>query len=95
MTKIDKLTKQDRERIIKALVNAGNPEPTQISCIEDILRYVPNCHERDAMIGTKVLEEAGLNVAYDGDPKTTECGIDFDTVPHSVVIMVKENIFID
>lgn len=87
------LTGADGERIKDALTGDGFPEPTEITIVENILSYNPNCGPRDAMIGTSALEHAGLNVAYDGDPSTTECGIDYDAKPIRVVIMVRDRVF--
>lgn len=88
------INKKDKKKIITVLsVDRSFATPTDITLKDGILRYVPNCNPRDAMLGTSALEEAGLNVAYDGDPSTTECGIDYDTDPHTVVIMVRETLF--
>jgi len=95
-----KLTEENIRLIKTTLTEAGYPEPTGIKLEETtdeaktaILRYQPNCDARDAMIGTGRLEARNLNVAYDGDPSTTECGPDYDTDPMTVVIMVQEPLF--
>jgi len=93
MSEFIKLTPEHKTRITEILTQNGYPAPTNITCEENILRYTPNSHERSAMIATKALEDAGLNVAYDGDPSTTECGIDYDTDPLSVVMMVQAPLF--
>jgi len=88
------ITEKDRKKIIAGLsVDRNFATPTDITLKDGILRYNPNCNPRDAYLGTMALEEDGLNVAYDGDPATSECGIDYDTDPHTVVIMVRENLF--
>lgn len=88
-----KFTEDDAARIKTALTDQGFPSPSNVTCSENVLRYLPGCDARDAMLGTSVLEKAGLNVAYDGNPNTTECGIDYDTDPPSVAIMVIDPLF--
>jgi len=87
------LTEEYKDKIVTSLTDKSYPAPTDITIKENILRYTPNTGARNAMIGTIHLEAAGLNVAYDGDPSTTECGIDYDTNPISVVIMVQSPLF--
>ena len=94
------LLNNDKSIIIKALTDAGYPEPTDIKIEETapgaktgILRYNPNCDQRDAELGISALEDAGLNIAYDGNPETKERGVDLDTDPISVVIMVQDPLF--
>ena len=97
-----KIQEVELNLIASTLLAASFPAPTNIALEQTddeagtaILRYQPNCDARDAMIGTGKLEDAGLDVAYDGDPSTTECGPDHDTDPMTVVIMVRYPLFKD
>lgn len=89
-----KPNEDDIQKINAVLVAAGYPEASNFSLEhareEDaILRYIPNCSDRDAALGASALRKEGLQINYDGDPSTTEEGIDQDTVPPSYVIMVR------
>lgn len=91
--KLSELSVDDIALIKSTLDAAGYPEPSDITLIENVLRYVPNCDDRDATLGLNALEDAGLNIAYDGDSSTSERGIDQDTTPPTVVVMISDPVF--
>jgi len=89
-----KVSAVDQTRINQVLSEAGYPEASNMrlehaSETEALLRYIPNCSDRDAALGASALRKAGLQINYDGNPETTEEGTDQDTIPPSYVIMVK------
>ena len=96
-----KLTDSDIDKIKSTLEKEGFPAPSDIKITQTadgaetgILRYNPNSDARDGVLGAIALESAGLNVDNDGDPRTASLGVDYNTDPISVVIMVREPLFL-
>lgn len=96
-----KITDSDIEKIKTTLEKEGFPTPSGIKITQTaesaqtgILRYNPNSDARDGVLGAIALEEAGLNIDNDGDPRTASLGVDYNTDPISVVIMVRDPLFL-